>query len=343
MNATESTVTAAGTTLKPTVGTDQVLFVPRQRAASLVMRFGVVIALVLVLILAEGLYPGFFSGTNISNLLMENVPLGLVGLGMTVVMLGGGFDLSAGSIYTIGGVVYTQAASHMALVPAALIALGTGAVAGAVNGAIITRLRVNPFITTLGTGSAYAGLAFILTGSEPVSVTRSDFATMGNGAWFGIPICVYVFAALAIVAIAMMAKTKFGRSVYAVGGNAEASRLCGIHVERVKALTYVLCGTVSALGGMIIASRLSVIMPDIGSTATMSAIAIVVIGGTSLFGGEGAIWRTVVGLLIMGALSNVLNAKAVSANWQDVVTGAVVIGAVAMDVWVRRYGTRRRS
>jgi ribose transport system permease protein len=315
----------------------------RQQVASIALRFGVIAALVLVLVLAGVFYPGFFERDNINNLLSQSAPEGLVALGMTFVIIAGGFDLSAGAILSLCAVIYADAANHMALVPAALITIAVGALAGVINGAIVTRLRVNPFVATLGTGSIFGGLAFIYAHAEPISVTRESFAKLGNGDWLGIPIDVYLLVAVILLATAVLVKTRFGRSVYAIGGNDEASRLCGILVDRVRSTTYVLTGITAALRGMIVASRLGIIQADIGASVSLDAIAIVVIGGTSLLGGEGAIWRSVVGLLILATITNVLNAKAVDANWQAVIKGAVLIGAVSLDVLARRYGQRRAT
>ena len=259
---------------------------------------------------------------------------------MTFVIIGGGFDLSAGSTLSVCAIVYSICANHMGLLFAALIALAVGLAAGAINGVIISRFKVNPFVATLGTGSIYLGIAYIISQSNPITVTKVSFQTLGNNAWLGVPIDVWLLAVAIGAAAFILAKTKFGRSVYAVGGNAEASRLCGIRVDGVRATTYVVIGGAAAVAGMVVASRLSIVTASIGANESLTAIAIVVVGGTSLLGGEGAIWRTVVGFLILESLTNVLEARAVNANWQDIATGAVLIGAVAIDVVARRFVRR---
>jgi ribose transport system permease protein len=310
------------------------------RIAGLSLRFGVVVALVLTVILARVFYSGFLGSANIWDLISENVPVGLVALGMTFVIIAGGFDLSAGSIMSLCAVIYTSASNHMSLPLAALFVIGVGLFAGLINGVLVTRMRITPFIATLGTGSVYGGAAYIYEHSNPISSTRHGFATLGNNDWLGIPIDIYLLAVFVLISGVLLVKTKLGRSMYAIGGNAEASRLCGIRVNGIVSLTYVLTGLAAAVAGIVIASQLGTIYGDIGATTSLQAIEIVVIGGTSLYGGEGAIWRTVIGLLILSALTNVLNAKAIDSNWQNVVLGGVLVAAVSLDVFARRVGRR---
>jgi ribose transport system permease protein len=293
--------------------------------------YGVIVALVVVLVAASFIYSGFLSGDNIKNLLSQSTPDGLVAVGMTVLLLTGHFDLSAGPALALCAVVYADAANHTSLVVAALIALAVGAIAGMINGLIVTKLKVNPFVATLGTGSIYAGAAFLYSKQEPIAVDKEGFQTLGNGQWLGVPICVVVLAVIAAIMGFILVKTRFGRSVYAVGGNSEASRLCGIRVDTVRLAAYMIVGLCAAGGGMIVASSLGVVQASVGADTSLNAIAIVIVGGTSLLGGEGAMWRTVCGLLILATIQNVLDANAVNSSWQAVITGLVIVGAVAAD------------
>jgi ribose transport system permease protein len=306
-------------------------------AWSSVIRRGMIVWLLIALvILCRILYPGFLARDNIFNILSQNVQVGLIALGMTFVMIAGGFDLSVGAIYAAGATVYAMEAKEMALPLAALVALAVGLVCGSLNGIIVTRLKVNPFVATLGTTSIFAGAAYLYSHSAPVLVDRPDFTALGAGRWFGVPISLVLLIIAYVVGAVVLSKTVYGRSLYAVGGNPQAARLAGLRVELLKTSTYALVGVLAAFGGMIIASRLSIGQADIAGTMSLDAIAIVIIGGTSLFGGSGAVWRTAVGLLLIAALTNIFDALALDSNFQSLIKGAIVIGAVALDAYSRR-------
>jgi ribose transport system permease protein len=304
--------------------------------AGAIRRGMIVWLLIALVILCRILYPGFLERDNIFNILSQNVQVGLIALGMTFVMIAGGFDLSVGAIYAAGATVYAMEAKEMALPLAALVALAVGLVCGSLNGIIVTRLKVNPFVATLGTTSIFAGAAYLYSHSAPVLVDRPDFTVLGAGKWFGVPISLVLLIVAYIVGAVALSKTVYGRSLYAVGGNPEAARLAGLRVELLKTSTYALVGVLAAFGGMIIASRLSIGQADIAGTMSLDAIAIVIIGGTSLFGGSGAVWRTGVGLLLLAVLTNIFDALALDSNFQSLIKGAIVIGAVALDAYSRR-------
>jgi ribose transport system permease protein len=309
---------------------------PTITMASVVWRGMIIWLLIALVILCRILYPGFLARDNIFNILSQNVQVGLIALGMTFVMIAGGFDLSVGAIYAAGATVYAMEAKVMALPLAALLALTVGLIAGTINGLIVTRLRVNPFVATLGTTSIFGGAAYLFSHSAPVLVDRPDFTVLGAGRWFGVPISLALLVVAYAIGSLVLAKTVYGRSLYAVGGNPEAARLAGLRVNFLKTSTYALVGVLSALGGMIIASRLSIGQADIAGTMSLDAIAIVIIGGTSLFGGSGAVWRTAVGLLLLAVLTNIFDALALDSNFQSLIKGAIVIGAVALDAFSRR-------
>ncbi len=210
-----------------------------------------------------------------------------------------------------------------------------GLVAGLVNGLIVTRLNVNPFVATLGTMTAYSGLALIYSNSSPFVVADPGFTQLGRGASLGLPVSIWILFAFFAVGQFVLAKTVYGRTLFAIGGNNEASRLAGLPTEWLRTSTYVVSGACASIAGMIIASRLAVGQADIGATMALDAIAIVVIGGTSLLGGEGAVWRTVIGMLIVAVLTNLLDSLAFDANYQLVIKGVIVVAAVALDARVR--------
>lgn len=300
------------------------------------LRYGMVAVLIALLAVGEYLYPGFLDLANLKTILLQNAPLGLIAVGMTFVMITGGFDLSVGALYGTGAVVYASLATKgWALAPAAILAIVLGLVAGAINGFVITRLKVNPFVTTLGTASVFGGATLLYSHSTPFAVSDIGFTKLGRGEVYGVPYSVWLLATVVVLAGLVLAKTVYGRSLYALGGNREAARLVGMRVDLLRASAYVLVGGCSALAGVLVASRLGVGQADIGGTISLDAIAVVVIGGTSLLGGEGAIWRTVVGLLILATLTNLLDSLAVDANIQSIVKGVIVIGAVALDAYGR--------
>jgi ribose transport system permease protein len=299
------------------------------------LQYGMVWALIILLIVATILYPRFFDITNVRNILSQNASVGIVAVGMTFVIIGGGFDLSVGAIFALGAVLFANRADPVGLWGAAGIVLVVSAICGIVNGVIVTKLKVNPFIATLGTGSIFGGCAYIFSNSAPQTPDNFDFQNLGTERLLGWPIPIWLLALAFLIGAFVLIKSVYGRSIYAIGGNSEAARLSGMRVDLLRGSTYVISAICSGLGGMILASRLGVGQADMGASVALDAIAIVVIGGTSLMGGEGAMWRTAVGLLILATLSNVFDSLAISANYQLLTKGAIVIAAVALDVFAR--------
>lgn len=300
------------------------------------LRFGMVWFLILLILWAQVTYPGFLAWGNLQNLLSQNAQLGIIAVGMTYVMIARGLDLSVGATYAGCAVVYAQLALTLPIPLAFVLTLLVGAAAGAVNGAIITLLKVNPFVATLGTGSVFGGAAFLFSNSSPVLNNQPGFDWLGLGIVAAVPVSVWLMIVVFVIAGFILARTPYGRSIYAIGGNPEAARLAGLRVEALSASTYMLVGLCAAIGGCIIASRLSVGQADVGSTIVLDVIAVVVIGGTSLFGGEGAMWRTAIGLLIIAIIRNVSQSSGFDVNVESVITGAIVVGAVALDAYARR-------
>ena len=309
------------------------------RVSAFVLRYAMVWILASLLVAAGIVSSGFFDTGNLQNILSQNAPIGLVAAGMTFVILAGGFDLSVGAIYACGAVVFAKIANDLPTPLAGAIALAVGAALGAMNGVIVTQLKVNPFVATLGTGSAFGGAAFLYSDSAPIINTEPGFAYLGTTEPLGIPLSILLVTGVMTVGGVVLARTIYGRNVYAVGGNAEAARLSGKRVDLIRTTTYVISGTLAALGGMLIASRLGLGQADISGSVPLDAIAIVIIGGTSLLGGEGAMWRTAVGLLILATLNNLFDSLALDTAVQQVVKGVVVVVAVALDSFARRLRT----
>lgn len=299
-------------------------------------RGALLLTLIVLVLVSQYFYSGFLAPDNIRNILSQSAPTGIIAVGMTLVMITRGFDLSVGSTYAAGATVYASlAAAGWPLPAAAVLTMVMGAVAGLVNGVVVTKLKVNPFVATLGTMSIFSGLALVYSNSSPFIVASTDFAYLGRGDFLSVPISVWLLLVFFAAGQLVLSKTVYGRQLYAIGGSDEASRLAGLRTNILRTSTYALCGACAAIGGMLIASRIGIGQADIGATIALDAIAVVVIGGTSLLGGEGSIWRTALGLLIVAVLTNLLDSRAVSTNFQLVIKGVIVIVAVAIDSLVR--------
>lgn len=304
--------------------------------ATRLSRFGVVWFLLLLVGFAQLTYPGFADSGNLLNILSQNAPIGLITVGMTFAMISGGFDLSVGAIVAMSSVTFARATLAFGLWQAMLMTLLLGLGLGLVNGFVVTKLRINPFIATLATASVYGGAAYLLSASEPIVVDRPEFVHIGQDSFGFLPISVWLTVCAFVVGGLVLAGTVFGHCVYAVGGSREAARLAGIRVDRVQIVSYLIVGVGCALAGIVLSSRLGVGQANVGIDLTLDAITIVVIGGTSLFGGEGSMWRSAVGLLLLGVIVNVANSKGWSGSLENILKGCVLLGAVGLDVFVRR-------
>ena len=313
--------------------------VERRRVVSFLAQFGMVWAFILLVIGGSIVYPRLVSVSNITNIFSQNAPVGIVAVGMTFVMIGGGFDLSVGAVFALGACVYASMADLLGLWGAALVVVLVSAACGAINGFIVTKLKVNPFVATLGTGSAFGGIAYIYSHSAPITPNDPAFQNLGTRAWISIPISIWLVALVMGAGEFILAKTTYGQSIYAIGGNNEAARLSGMRVNLLRGSTYVLAAVCAGVGGMIIASQLGVGQADMGTNVPLDTIAIVVIGGTSLLGGEGAMWRTVIGLLVLAVLANIFNSLAIATNYQLLAKGCIIVGSVALDIFARSLRT----
>lgn len=312
----------------------------RRFLAVLLTRYPMVLALVVLLIVTTILYPRFWSGTNLLNLVTQNIGLLFCCVGMTFVIICGGFDLSVGSVYAAGAMFYISFLGSMPAPVAAVLSVLLGIVCGFVNGAVINLLRVNTFVATLGTASVVLGLITIYAGANAAFASDPGFTYIGNAKVAGFPVAGWIALAVVIVSGIVLAGTTFGRAVYAVGGNREAARLSGIRVGLVSTATFVIIGGLAAFGGVFTASQLGTATPSFVGNITLNSIAIVIIGGTALTGGDGTIWRTMIGLAIIAVVVNLFTSLNFRPELQTVFEGVIVIGAVAMDVWLIR---RRRA
>ncbi|MGV3552083.1 ABC transporter permease [Rhizobium sp.] len=303
--------------------------------AAFLRKTALVWVLVALCVVAGLVSPHFFQWPNLVNVLRQVALYGIVSLSMTLVILTKGIDLSIGSI--VGVVAVTSAgalAAGWGTPVAVLIGLAIGAVMGAINGLGITLGRVPPFIMTLGMMVVGRGVTMMISDGTPVNLGADDggsFSWLGSGRLLTIPVPVWIFAILAIAMGLLLARTVFGRNIYAVGSNEEAARLAGIPVQTTIFLVYVINGIFAALTALIFVSRLTVGEPTAGTGLELEAITIVVIGGTSLFGGEGGIFGTVVGAGILAVLANILNLFGISPFTQQVVKGTIIVLAVLVE------------
>ncbi|WBP95775.1 ABC transporter permease [Mycolicibacterium neoaurum] len=311
---------------------------PKSRnLAAVTYRYSMLGVLAILIVVASILYDGFLAPDNLRDILVQNASVGIIAVGMTFVIISGGFDLSVGATYALGSTVFAGVMiSTNSIALAGVIALTAGVVCGLANGLLVARLKINPFVATLGSASVIAGIAYIYSNSAPFIVSDRSFQALANSRTLGVPTPILILLVTFTVGGLVLSKTTVGRNVQAVGGNVEAAWLSGLRVPTLTAGVYVLTGALAALAGMIDASRLAVGQADVGATMALDAIAIVVVGGTSLRGGEGAMWRSFVGLLILATLTNVFYSLNVSQHWQLIAKGLIVIAAVALDAAVRR-------
>jgi putative xylitol transport system permease protein len=303
---------------------------------------GICLGLAILIRAREGSWI-FVSHQNLANIGVQTIPYALLAVGMTFVIITAGIDLSVGGIVAFTGVLGSMALMRWGAGVAGSIAVGiaAGASVGAVTGLLVTRANIPPFIATLAmwliTGYT-GGLAFLLNQGRPVWGLPDRFTNVFTKSLAGVPPIVLLIAAAMLVGYLVLAHTRFGRNVYAVGGNEEAARLSGIDVARVKLLVYMISGGCAGLTGMVLAARLGSGDPKSGPGSELDAIAAVVVGGTSLFGGKGSMLGTLVGVLILSALNNGLQILGMSSYWQPVFRGSVIVLAVMIDQLTKRAG-----
>lgn len=295
--------------------------------------------LLLLCFLLSFLSPYFLTVSNLLNVLEQTAINAVIAVGMTFVIVSGGIDLSVGSIVAFSGVLLASALqAPLPIAVAIAVGLGAGALCGLVNGLLVTLGRLPPFIATLGMMSVARGAALVFTSGRPVSGFTAGFRGVATERVLGIPAPVLAAAAVYVLAHLLLTRTRFGRYVYAMGGNEEATRLSGVAVPFHKTMVYVLSGVMSALAAVLLTARLNSAQPIAGIMYELDAIAATVIGGTSLLGGSGTLGGTLVGALVMGVLRNGLNLLGISSFLQQIVIGVVIIAAVLVDSVLKRPG-----
>ncbi|HEY4553115.1 MAG TPA: ribose ABC transporter permease [Bacillaceae bacterium] len=299
-----------------------------------------IIGVVLLFVIMSIVSKDFLTVDNLLNVSRQAAVLCIMAVAMTFIIITGGIDLSAGSQIAVAGVVVASLlAAGVPLPLAILLTILSGAVIGLFIGGIISTQKIPPFIVTLAMMTILSGVAFVITQGSPIVVTDPAFRFLGRGYIGPIPVPIILLIVVSILGYMLLSHTKFGRSVYAIGDNEEAARLCGINVKRVKMGVYVLGSSIIAFAGVLLASRLSTGSPNAGTGSELDAIAAVVLGGTNLFGGEGKITGTLMGVAIISILNNGLNLLNVSSYHQLIIKGAVILLAV----WLNSLKEKRAA
>jgi inositol transport system permease protein len=321
------------------------------KISSVFSKYGIFLIFAVMVVVASLLSPAFVRPINLINIVRQMSIVGLIALGVTGVIVSAGIDLSSGSVVGLAAVVAASMAQapdysaafypglHLPLVVPVLAACAVGALVGLINGSLVAKARIPPFIATLGTYTAIRGAANLYTGGRPISNLTDNYDFIGQGDVFGVPVPIIILAVMAGVTHILYAHTKFGKYIYAIGGNEQAARVSGINAARYKMLIYVYASFLAGLAGLVVSARIGSGQPGLGVGYELDAIAAAVIGGTSLSaGGIGTVAGTIVGALIIGVLNNTLDLMNVSAFWQQIVKGCIIVGAVILDQLKNRGG-----
>ena len=293
---------------------------------------GICIALFIALSIASS---SFLTTLNIKNILDQNAAVGIIACGETLVIISGSFDLSVGAIFAFAGLVAVLLSNDIGPAPAMLIAVLAGVGLGVANGVLVVVGRVHSFIATLASQYVFNGLALVISGGLIVLAKSPSFTNLGQQSGLGLNYTIWSFIGVAVLTSLVLMRTPWGRYIFAVGGNLEAARLSGIRVGLIRGSVFALCGGTAAFAGVVAASRVGTAQAGTGTGLELAAIATTVLGGTSIFGGEGAIWRTILGVLLLAMIGNGFDLLSISATYQQIVQGVLIIFAVVIDAYTR--------
>ena len=305
--------------------------------------YGIVLSFGILFIGLSIASSNFLTWSNLQNILSQQSPILIVAAAGTLVLIAGGFDLSVGGIAALSAIVSAKLAAPLGPLLAIGAATLTGLGLGVANGVVITMGGINPLVGTLATSFVFSGLAVAATAGLLVTVTNPSFGTLGQGHLLGVPIQIVVAVVIVGLIAYALGRMTFGRRVFAVGGNAEAARLAGIRVGAVRAGTFALSGLCAGVAGAIIASQVQSAASDTASGLQFTVLAGIIVGGTSIQGGEGAIWRTVVGVLFIALIDNGFTLLGLNPTYEEVVQGTIILLAVGLDTWSRRASLGRRA
>jgi inositol transport system permease protein len=299
---------------------------------TIMKKYGILFILLFLCVLMWILTPHFLTVTNLVNIVRQMSIIGIIAIGVTPIIITKGIDLSSGSLVALVSVVVASfAQGNYPLIVPIVLALGLGLFLGIINGTLIAKGLLAPFIATLGMMTAARGAAMLYSDGRPIGNLSDSFKFIGQGTIAGIPVPVLIFALVGVVTWVLLNKTKIGKYIYAIGGNEHAAVTAGINVKRILIMVYAYAGLLGALAGIILTSRIASGQPQAGLMFELDAIAATVIGGTSLFGGIGTVGGTIIGALIIGVVNNGLDLMGVSSYWQQIVKGAIIVAAVFVD------------
>lgn len=295
-------------------------------------KYGILMGLIILIAIMAFASPVFFTANNLLNILKQVSVIGIVSMGMTLIIISGGIDLSVGSILALSAVVSSlYAQGDMPVLYPVILGILVGASIGAINGIITAKGRIAPFIVTLGMMTAARGLALILSNGMPVAGVSETFITLGRGEILGLPVPILIFLIVFLITSVVLKKTKFGRHVYAIGGNEQAALVSGININRTKIMVYIYGGILTGLAGVLLAARVGAGQPNAAVGYELDAIAAVVIGGVSFSGGIGTAGGTLLGVLIIGVINNSLDLLNVQSYYQQIIKGFIIVAAVLLD------------
>ena len=297
-----------------------------------ILKYKSLVGLLVLCIVISFISPRFLGIANIKNVLTQVSVNAVIAIGMSFVILTGGIDLSVGSILAVSAAVAAGMIKSTGNISFAIIvAIAIGCLIGFINGFLISKGRIQAFIVTLATMIIFRGVTYVYTDGIPISGLGQSFSGIGNKTILGLPIPVLIMVIVFGIAYYILSQTRYGRYLYALGGNEDSARLSGINTDKIKTLVYVICGATAALSGIIVTSRIGSASPNAGVSFELDAIAAVVLGGTSLAGGEGSVVGTIIGALIIGVLNNGLNLMNVSPFYQSIIKGLVILLAVLVE------------
>jgi inositol transport system permease protein len=314
------------------VGTDRRNSI-KKNMMNVYSKYGIVLVLMLIIIIFTLSTPNFLTVLNITNIVRQVSFIGLVGLGATFAIVSGGIDLSSGSVIAAASVVaayYAKIPGVPVIIPV-LMGMMVGIVIGAINGSMITVARIVPFIATLGTLTAAKGFALLYSDGRPISNLNSSYNYIGAGNILGVPIPIIIFIIAILVSWVLLSKTKFGKHVYAIGGNENAAIYAGVNIMKTKLIVYIYSSLLASVSAVVLTARVSSGNPGAGDGYELQGIAAAIIGGVSFSGGIGTIFGTVIGTLIIGVIGNGMDLLNVNMYWKQIVNGIIIVAAVGFD------------